>query len=230
MEQQIWQRRQTFEEFAKYAETFAREHGEPGTLSARHLQRLASGRGVNGNPVGQPRPATTRLLERIFGISITELLTSPDADEDFPDVEIPRQSSPAGHELRVAIAVVTKETDVLIVCRRDEASGLTWQFPAGIVKPGTRAEAVAVRETVAETGVRCLAVRSIGSRLHPATNVRCDYVLCEYVAGDAQNADPAENADVTWIDRRRLTRFIAPDQIYRPVLDILGVTEQPTLA
>lgn len=77
LEQKIWERRQTFEEFVEYAETFAREHAEPGTLGLRHLQRLAAGRGPNGRPLGQVRPATARLLERILGLSVDELLAAP---------------------------------------------------------------------------------------------------------------------------------------------------------
>ncbi|WP_007023462.1 hypothetical protein [Saccharomonospora iraqiensis] len=67
-------RQETLQEFAEYAERFARDHGEPGTLSVRHLDRLVNGRGLHGKPLGKPRPATARLLERIFGIPIDVLL------------------------------------------------------------------------------------------------------------------------------------------------------------
>jgi hypothetical protein len=77
LEQKIWERRQTFEEFAEFAEIFAREHKEPGTLGVRHLQRLAAGRGPRGRALGQVRPATARLLERILGLSVDELLAPP---------------------------------------------------------------------------------------------------------------------------------------------------------
>ncbi len=63
----------TFEEFVQHAEIFARDHGEVGTLSLRHLQRLVSGRSV-----GTPRPATTRLIERLFGEPIAVLLAPPE--------------------------------------------------------------------------------------------------------------------------------------------------------
>ena len=46
----IRQRRMTQAEFAEYAEKFAREHHEPGTLSVRHLQRLVSGRRKDVQP------------------------------------------------------------------------------------------------------------------------------------------------------------------------------------
>ncbi|WP_410621469.1 hypothetical protein [Amycolatopsis sp. cmx-8-4] len=77
LEQLIRERRETFEEFAGFAMTFARDCGEPGTLSSRHLKRLASGRGDGGKPLGRPQQATVRLLERIFGVSIDELLSPP---------------------------------------------------------------------------------------------------------------------------------------------------------
>ncbi len=76
LEQKIWERRQTLEEFAEYAERFAREHNEPGTLGVRHLQRLVSGRGPKGQPLGPVRTTTARLLERIFDVSINELLAA----------------------------------------------------------------------------------------------------------------------------------------------------------
>lgn len=76
-------RKETLQEFAEYAERFARDHGEPGTLSQRHLERLVAGQGPNGKPLGKPRPATARLLERIFGMPIDVLLSPyvPDADQ-----------------------------------------------------------------------------------------------------------------------------------------------------
>lgn len=71
------ERGETYEEFVAYAEEFARRNRLPGTLSLRHLLRLASGRKSDGKPLGAPRPATVKLLERIFGVSVTELLAPP---------------------------------------------------------------------------------------------------------------------------------------------------------
>ncbi|HEX3779680.1 MAG TPA: transcriptional regulator [Pseudonocardiaceae bacterium] len=96
LEQKIRERRQTFEEFAEYAETYAREHREPGTLSVRHLQRLAAGCRRSGQPLGPVRPATARLLEAIFGLSIDELLAPP--------VYVPAVRAPA-----VAVRVMAVE-------------------------------------------------------------------------------------------------------------------------
>ncbi|MCO1577702.1 hypothetical protein M8C13_18260 [Crossiella sp. SN42] len=77
LEQRIRERRQTFEEFVEFADEFARDQKEQGTLSVRHLQRLVAGRRPDGGPLGPVRPATARLLERIFGVSIDELLSEP---------------------------------------------------------------------------------------------------------------------------------------------------------
>jgi hypothetical protein len=81
LERKIRERRLTLREFVEFVETFARDHGEPGTLSFRHLQRLVAGRQPDGAPLGPLRPATIRLLERIFEMSINELLAPPVASQ-----------------------------------------------------------------------------------------------------------------------------------------------------
>lgn len=124
--------------------------------------------------------------------------------------------------LTVAIAVVVNETDVLLVCRReDNPDAITWQFPAGIVKPGAQGRTVAVRETLAETGIHCSVVRELGSRLHPITGVFCEYYLCLYLAGQVENRDTDENVDAIWIPRQRVARFIPADRVFPPVLQAL---------
>lgn len=125
--------------------------------------------------------------------------------------------------LRVAIAIVVRGEDVLLVCRRGDAS-LSWQFPAGIVKPGAASESVTVQETFSETGVRCAVRQHLGSRLHPITGALCDYWLCDFLAGEAENLDVVENADVTWVPITSLPRFIPQDKIYPPILSALEAT------
>jgi 8-oxo-dGTP pyrophosphatase MutT (NUDIX family) len=125
--------------------------------------------------------------------------------------------------LAVAISVVVRDLEVLLVCRRDaEPSGITWQFPAGVVKPGADPATIAVRETLAETGVHCSVLDTLGGRLHPLSKVYCHYFLCRYLAGDLQNLDPVENSAVVWARRAELPQFIPADRIYGPVLDALG--------
>ncbi|MCT9932482.1 NUDIX hydrolase [Planotetraspora sp. A-T 1434] len=135
---------------------------------------------------------------------------------------LPAPEAGQGQALTVAIAIVVKAGHVLLVCRRDaETAGITWQFVAGVVKPGASPELAAVRETLAETGIHCTVRAHLGSRVHPVTGVLCDYYVCDYLAGDATNRDPDENVSVIWAPRSSLTRFIPPEQIYAPVLDAI---------
>jgi 8-oxo-dGTP diphosphatase len=122
--------------------------------------------------------------------------------------------------LRVAIAVVLRGDDVLLVCRRGDGE-LRWQFPAGMVKPGATAETVAVQETHGETGVHCTVRQQLGERVHPVTGVVASYFLADHLAGEATNRDPLENVDVAFVPRANLTRFIPQDQIFPPILSAL---------
>lgn len=103
LEQLIRGRKQTHEEFVEFAERFAREHGEVGTLSVRHLQRLVSGSASN------VRAATARLLEKIFGTSIRELLSTPGADRD----EISESADELRNMLNVSRRVDTTVVSIL---------------------------------------------------------------------------------------------------------------------
>ncbi|MEU1298864.1 NUDIX hydrolase [Streptomyces shenzhenensis] len=136
---------------------------------------------------------------------------------------ISAEPSPVGPQvLRVAIAVVVRDSDVLLVCRRDgDAAGITWQFPAGVIKPGDKAQTITIRETLAETGVHCAVRQRLGDRLHPLTGVLCEYFLCEYLAGEATNSDAAENIDVMWVPMNAVSRFIPVHTIFPAVLAVL---------
>jgi 8-oxo-dGTP diphosphatase len=123
--------------------------------------------------------------------------------------------------LRVAIAVVQRDREVLLVCRRGDES-ISWQFPAGMVKPGRSPAVVAVEETHAETGVRCTVRQHLGSRVHPLTGVVAEYALADYLMGEAQNRDPIENAEVVWVPIDQLTKFIPSDRIFPPILEALA--------
>jgi 8-oxo-dGTP diphosphatase len=124
--------------------------------------------------------------------------------------------------LAISIAVVLKNTEVLLVCRRDaDPSGITWQFPAGIVKPGATPATVAIRETLAETGVHCSVRDELGSRVHPLSGVSASYFLCDYLTGEVENRDEIENTSALWAPAEDVTRFIPKQRIFPPVLRAL---------
>lgn len=147
--------------------------------------------------------------------------SSPSVQRRFSLLVRPTPAAVEAQALRVAIAVVVRDDEVLLVCRRG-SDNLTWQFPAGVVKPGASPAVVAVEETHAETGVRCSVREHLGSRVHPITGVVAEYVACDYLMGEATNRDQIENADVAWVPRGQLTRFIPEQSIYPPVLEVLA--------
>ena len=103
------ERGETYEEFVEFAEQFARRHKLSGTLSLRHLQRLIAGRKQDGSPLGPPRPATARLLERIFDIGIDELLVQPTpANGDRREFEL-RQRLSASRQVDAAVVELLRE-------------------------------------------------------------------------------------------------------------------------
>ncbi|MGH3620970.1 MAG: hypothetical protein ACRDQ5_04160, partial [Sciscionella sp.] len=113
LEQRIRERNQTLEEFTEAAETYAREHEEPGTLSLRHLQRLITGKRPDGRPLGTLRPATARLLERMLGEPIDRLLSEPHNDPERD-----------GDELRARIATARRIDGSLIALLHEQLNAI----------------------------------------------------------------------------------------------------------
>lgn len=108
------ERGQTYEEFVTYAEEFARRNRLRGTVSLRHLLRLATGKKQDGSPIGRPRPATAELLERIFGLPIGELLTSPgDRKLDHATLELRQRLNASCHVDSALIDLLHAQLDNL---------------------------------------------------------------------------------------------------------------------
>ncbi len=149
--------------------------------------------------------------------------------EDGPDDDVgPGQAD--AEALKVAVAVVTDGPNVLLVRPRNSIGDMSWQFPAGVVKPGIDATIVAVEETLAETGANCTVRERLGARLHPVTRVRCEYFLCDYIGGTVENRDAVENVSATWVRRDMLTSFIPADRTFRPILEVLALVDAPRQA
>jgi 8-oxo-dGTP diphosphatase len=169
----------------------------------------------HSNPGLVPKNDTQQLLDTAYERA------SPSVLRRFAVLTRPSSSPVEAQALRVAIAVVTRGDEVLLVCRRG-SDALTWQFPAGVVKPGASPAVVAVEETQAETGIRCTVRERLGSRVHPTTGVVAEYHACDYLMGEVENRDPIENADVAWVPRAALTRFIPEQSIFPPILEALA--------
>jgi 8-oxo-dGTP diphosphatase len=139
----------------------------------------------HADPDVVPRAEMQQLLDEVYETASPAVrkrfaLLAVGGDKGRPDTVA---GTPEPQALRVAIAVVVREDEILMVCRRDdEPSGITWQFPAGVIKPGVRPETATVRETLDETGVHCAVRQSLGSRLHPVTGVQCEYSVSTWLA------------------------------------------------
>lgn len=133
LEQKIWERNETLLDFVEYGNRFAREIGEPGTLSERNLKRLVSGQKPNGQPIGRPRPATARLLERIFGIGIDELLSPGEPRCDNSELDLHQM---LGASRRVDASVLS-----LIRTQLDATRQLDRQLGAVVVHEEVTAKA-----------------------------------------------------------------------------------------
>lgn len=196
--------RMTHEELAEYLgvarRTVAAWHERPDVVLRTEMQRA-----LDTAYEGASESAKVRFARRL------------QADDN---AEVETTKAEAGVvPLTVAVAIVVTDAEVLIVCRRDaDPSGITWQFPAGVVKPGSTASTVAIRETLAETGVHCAVRKELGGRLHPLSAVYCEYFLCDYLTGDVENRDISENVSAIWVPRADLTRFIPADTIFPAVL------------
>ena len=133
----IRQRRQTFEEFSEDTARYARENDEEGTLSARHLQRLASGNRADGKPLGAVRPATRRLLEHMLGQTIDVLLGPPTdaepADEERHRAELAANIAAARSADRETVAAFQQRLDLArLLDRRLGAAHLVAELGAQI--------------------------------------------------------------------------------------------------
>jgi 8-oxo-dGTP pyrophosphatase MutT (NUDIX family) len=122
--------------------------------------------------------------------------------------------------LAAVIGVVQKGDQVLMVQRRIRYRRLSWQFPAGVVKPGEDMQDKVLSEVVAETGVRCKVKRYLGARIHEDTKVLCHYFHCTYLDGEAENLDEKENSQVAWIRAKDVTEYVT-SSLYHEVAALL---------
>ncbi|WP_454859611.1 NUDIX domain-containing protein [Promicromonospora soli] len=165
-------------------------------------------------------------LAAIYQCSAGDLLGGDDHSHLDPatksDLGIAEQGPQQGAQvLTVAISIVTNPADQILLVRPRAGGADSWQFPAGIVKPGADPAETAVNETLAETGIHCRPRQHLGRRIHPVTAALCEYFLCDHLAGAPVNADPDENAAVVWVERPHVTRFIPVGVIFPPILTAL---------
>ena len=100
----------------------------------------------------------------------------------------------------VAVGIVVKGSDVLMVKRSKPEENLGWQFPAAQVRSKQEVYSRITNETLAETGVDTKFHRILGERKHPDTKKYVVYVALNYLKGEPQNGQPQENSIVRWVN------------------------------
>jgi excisionase family DNA binding protein len=123
--------------------------------------------------------------------------------------------------LQVAISLVVKGSDVLLVKRQTPEDKLVWQFPAGRIryaeKPTNRAE----KAVLNETGIYCKVQKRLGKRVQPDTRVIAYYFLCEYVTGELENIDKEQNSSAIWVSKEKVLTLLTSN-VFEPIRKVLA--------
>ncbi len=114
----------------------------------------------------------------------------------------------------IVVSIITKGNEVLVGKLKQEKikdfGGLKYSFPGGNVETAERFEEAVVREAKEETGLDVELVISIGSRLHPKTNMLITYYHCEVIGGEL-NANSDKNDDIEeliWVPTEKLGEYM----------------------
>lgn len=99
----------------------------------------------------------------------------------------------------IAIGVVTKGDQVLLVKRRNSTLSTSWMFPHAVIDHTDEPEVEIWQEIHNETGFITKVLGKIGQRTHPESEKDCHYFHLEAISGTLQNNDPIENERVEWV-------------------------------
>lgn len=122
----------------------------------------------------------------------------------------------------VSIGVVIKDGLVLLVQRAKKEPGLNWQFPGGKIEFGESPREAAIREVFEETGIKCEIVRDVGYRIHPTTQAKLFYYVCNFISGEIVINKPDEIKDARWVKKEDINSLI-PQDIFESVKRYLEI-------
>ncbi len=112
---------------------------------------------------------------------------------------------------RVVVGIVERGGQVLLVRRRYRDGGLRWTFPGGSIEPMESDREAVIREVREEAGVLVHAVRLLGERQHPDTDVDIEYWLCQWLSGEARVLESRTIDRVRWVLPGEVNKLITTD-------------------
>jgi 8-oxo-dGTP pyrophosphatase MutT (NUDIX family) len=208
-------------------------------LSSSRLGRKGRSEGLLSrieNGLDLPSWNVLQLYARTFNGNLSELqrllslaLLAEKAIDTARTDSVPEVLDNSAYPLTVAVALVRRKGDVLLVRRARPEGELDWQFPSGVVKPIDLPSEAAIREVRSETGVTVKVIASLGERIHPVTSVRCIYFQCQYLEGETVNLDTNENASVSWVSAERVPEYIPIKNIFHEIIRVLNNISETSL-
>jgi len=120
----------------------------------------------------------------------------------------------------VVVGIVDKDGKILMIKRAKKEGDLVWAFPGGKVEEGETKEQACIREVYEETGINVKIKQILGERVHPNTNAKMTYFLCNYVNGQIMILDETEVVDIAYKSKEEFNRDVKTD-IYPPVKEYI---------
>ena len=120
----------------------------------------------------------------------------------------------------VVIGIVNKNGKILMIKRAKKEGNLLWAFPGGKVEDGETKEQACIREVHEETGIIVTTIQVLGERIHPDTNRKITYFLCDYVSGQIKLSNENEIIEIAYKNQQEFNRDIKTD-IYPPVKEYI---------
>lgn len=123
--------------------------------------------------------------------------------------------------VRVAIGVILKGREVILVQRRYREGDLEWTFVGGFVNPYRDPRQQICEEIKNETGLTCRIVEFLGEREHPKSGAQCLYYSLRVLDGELTNGDTSENLHVGWVQNDRVYDYLDREDVFAPVRQLL---------
>ena len=120
----------------------------------------------------------------------------------------------------VVVGIVDKDGKILMIKRSKKEGDLVWAFPGGKVEDNETKEQACIREVFEETGISVQINKVLGERIHPNTQAKLKYFLCDYLNGEITILDEEEILDVAYKNKEEFNRDVKTD-VYPPVFEYI---------